>query len=63
MDQGRDRKWASKIKWTEREYNIQDIKDVPHKSVKISCDTTQFPVLPFCGPHRKPYRARELIEN
>ena len=27
------------------------------------CDTNQFPTLPFCGPHTKPYGARGLSKN
>ena len=28
---------------------------MPHTSVKMSYVTTQFPGLPFCGPHAKPH--------
>ena len=30
------------------------------KDVKIYCNTNQFPPLPFCGPHSKPYGTRGL---
>ena len=30
LDHGKDRKRASKKKWTEREYHLQDRKYVPH---------------------------------
>ena len=41
--------------WTYRNYDIQYSYDVTHKAIKMSCDTTQFPVMPFCGPHVKSY--------
>ena len=43
LDHGKDRKIASKHKCTKREYHTQDIKYVPHTSVKMSCATTQLP--------------------
>ena len=55
---GKYRKIASKRKWTDREYYVQDNSDVAHKDVKIYCDTNQFPALPFCGPHPKPHGER-----
>ena len=51
------------IKWTDRQYHVQDNSDVVHQDVKIYCNTNQFPVLPFCGPHSKPRGARGLIKN
>ena len=60
IDQGKDRKIASKIKWTDREYHVQDNADVAHKDVKMYCYTNQFPELPFCGSHPKPHGARGL---
>ena len=51
-------KRASKRKWTDREYHVQDNSDVLHKDVKIYCDTNQFLALPFCGPHTKPHGSR-----
>ena len=49
IDQGKYRKIASKRRYTDREYHVQDNTDVAHKDVKIYCDTNQFPELPFCG--------------
>ena len=46
---------ASKIKWTYREYHVEDNADVSHKDVKIYCDTNQLPTLPFCGSYPKPH--------
>ena len=60
IDQGKDIKRASKIKCTDREYHVQDNADVAQKDVKMYCDTNQFPVLPFYGPHPKPHGARGL---
>ena len=34
IDQGKYRKRASKIKWTDREYHVQDNAGVAHKDVK-----------------------------
>ena len=44
----------------EREYHVQDRKDVNHKSVKMSCASTQFQALSFFGPHSKSHRVRGL---
>ena len=54
IDNGKDRKRASKHKWTDHEYHVQYRKYVQHKSVKISCNLTQFQEFLFCGPHEKP---------
>ena len=48
----------SKIKWTDREYHVQENSYVAHKAVKMYCYTNQFPALSFCGPHPKPHGAR-----
>ena len=61
--QGKYRKRVSKIKWTFREYHVQDNSDVSHKDVKMYCGTNQFPELPFCGPHTKPHGARGLSKH
>ena len=45
LDHSKDRKLASKQKWNEREYLVQDRKYVSHILVKMSCTTTQFPEL------------------
>ena len=60
IDYGKDRKKASKRKWTDREYHIQDNADVAHKYVKIYCDTNQFPTFPFCSSYSKPHGSRGL---
>ena len=38
-DQGKYRKIASKRKWTDREYLVQDNDDVAQKYVKMYCNT------------------------
>ena len=43
IDQGKYRKISSKIKWTDREYHVQNNADGAHKDVKMYCDTNQFP--------------------
>ena len=42
LDNGKDRKRASKRKWNDRDYHIQDRKYVSHIWVKMSCATNQF---------------------
>ena len=63
VDQVKYSKRASKRKWTDREYHVQDNADVAHKYVKMYCDTNQFPALPFCGLHTKPHGARGLSKH
>ena len=63
IDQGKDRKKASKRKCIDRQYRLQDNSDVAHKDVKMYCDTNQFPALPFCGSRPKPHGARSLGKN
>ena len=63
IDQWKYRKISSKIKWTDREYHVQDNADVSHKNVKIYCDTNHLPELPCCGPHTKPHGARGLSNH
>ena len=58
IDQVKDIKRASKRKWTDREFHVQDSADVAHKDVKMYCDTNQFPALPFCVSHPKPHGSR-----
>ena len=60
IDEGKYTKISSKIKWTDKEYHVQDNADVSQKYVKIYCDTNQFPTLPFCGSHPKPHGERGL---
>ena len=63
IDRENKEKRSSKIKWTEREYHVQDNAGVAQKYVKIYCDTNQFLALPFFVPHPKPYRARGLDKH
>ena len=42
-------------KCKKRKYHVQKDEDVAHKYVKMFCNTNQFSVLPFCGPHMKPH--------
>ena len=59
IDQEKYKKWASKRKWTEREYHVHNDDYIAHKYVKMFCNTNQFPPFPFCGPHRKPHGVRQ----
>ena len=45
------RKRSSKRKFMERDYHIQDNKDVQHKSVKIPCASKQFYAMSFFCLH------------
>ena len=45
IDQLKYSKRASKRKWTDREYHVQDNYDVAHKDVKMYCDINKFPAL------------------
>ena len=51
------------IKWTNRQYHVQDNSDVELKSVKMYCNTNQFPELSFSGPHPQPHGARRLSKH
>ena len=63
IDQGKYSKIASKRKWTNREYHVQDNAHVAHKYFKFFCDTNQSPKLPFGGPHQNPHGARGLSKH
>ena len=63
IDQVKYRKRASKIKWTDIEYHVQDSANPAHKDVKLYFNTNQFPQLPLCGPHPKPHGARGLSKH
>ena len=63
MDRGKYIKQASERKCTESEYHVQYRKDVPQISVKMSCATTQFPILPFFGLHVKHQGVIGLIKH
>ena len=58
IDQGKLRKRYMNRKWTEMKYHIQDNADIELKDLKMYCNTSQFPTLPFCVPHYKPHGAR-----
>ena len=62
IDQRKYRKRASKIKWTDREYRVQDNADVAHTDVKIYCNKKQYPELLFFGLHSKPHGASGLCK-
>ena len=55
---GKDRKYASKQKWTDRDYHFKYRKYVPHTSVKTSWATNQFPEFLFFGLYKKPHGVR-----
>ena len=42
---------------------MQKYEDFEHKDDIMYCATTQFPELPFCGPHNKPYGVYGLSNN
>ena len=50
-------------KCTYREYHVQYNAAVEHQDVKIYCNTSQFPLLSFCGPHSKPHGTRGLSNH
>ena len=63
IDHRKYREKFSNHKWTEREYHVQDRKDVQQKSVKMSCASTQFQTFLFYGPHTKPHGVRGPIKH
>ena len=63
IDQEKYRKRVSKRKSTDREYHVQDNADVPHKDVKMYCDTNQLSALTFCGTHPEHNESRELSKH
>ena len=63
IDHGKYSKLDGKRKWMEREYHVQDRKDVQQKLVKISCASTQFQELIFFCPHAKPHGVRVLSKH
>ena len=63
IDQGKYRRRASRLKWTDREYHVQYKYDLAHKEVKIYFNTKQFPALPFCGTHLKPHGGNGLCNH
>ena len=63
IDQVNYRKGASKIKWTDRDYHVQDDSGVAHKDINIYFDINQFPALPFCGSHSNPWGSKGLSKH
>ena len=63
IDEVKYSKRSRKIKWTDREYHIEDNADVSNKDVKLYCDTNQFPTLPFCGSYSNHRVPRVLSKN
>ena len=61
--QVKHRKRASKIKWKDIEYHVQDNAYIAHKELKMNYDTNQFSELPFCGPYPNPCGAMELSKH
>ena len=43
IDQGKYKKLFMEIKWTDRQYHVQDNSAVSHKDVRMYCNTNQFP--------------------
>ena len=51
------------IKWTDRQYHVQDNAAVELKDLRMYCNTNQLPELSFSGPHSKPHGARGLSKH
>ena len=51
------------IKWTDRQYYVQDNADVAQQDVIIYCNTNKFPALSLCDTHSKPRGARGLSKH
>ena len=50
-------------KWKDRKYPVQDNAGVEHQDVRMYCNTSQFPALPFCDPNSKPHGSRGLSKH
>ena len=50
-------------KFTYIQYNVQDNSDVEHQYVRMYCNTSKLPELPFCGTHSKPHGANGLSKH
>ena len=61
--QGKNNKRFMEIKWTDRQYHVQDNSDVAHQDVRIYFNTNKFPALQFYGPYSKPHGARGLSKH
>ena len=51
------------IKYTDRQYHVQDNADVSHQDVIMCCNKNKSPALPFCGPYSKPYGEKGLSKH
>ena len=63
FDQSKYNKQFMEIKWTYRQYHVQDNADAEHQDVRIYCNTNQFPALTFCGQHSKHHGAMGLSRH
>ena len=63
FDMGKYKKRLMERKWTDWQYHVQDNFDVAYQDIRIYCNKHQFPELPFCGPHSKPHRAKDLSKH
>ena len=63
IDQEKYRKIASKRKWTDIEYHVQDNDDVAQKYVKMYCHKNQLPSLPFGVPYPNTHGERGFIKH
>ena len=63
IDQGKHKKTFMEIKWTDRQYHVQDNADVAQQEVRMYYNKNQFPGFSFCGPHSKPHGARGLSKH
>ena len=52
-----------KIKFTDRQYHVQDNGDAAHKYVRMYWNKNQLIALPFCGRYFKPCGARGMSNN
>ena len=57
------KKWKIEWKWIESEYYMQEDDAVANKYVNMFFNTTQFPLLTFCGPQVKPNGVWWLSKN
>ena len=63
IDQGKYKGLASRQKCNDREYHVQYNSDVDHRCVKMIFNSTQFLILPLCGPHTKNHGMQGLRNN
>ena len=43
IDQGKSKKRFMELKWTDRQYHVQDDGDVVHQHARMYCNTNEFP--------------------